>query len=318
MLSKENQREDEDSSIRVYQIKVKENNIIENIHNHTYINNFQKTYTCQDIIKILKNIGCHPDIISLIKPEHLRKKDIDNTKYFGIKRPRQRRNKKIKSKEENKNKNKQGRKLKFGNEKGKHNKYSPDNIIKKIKRIFFTNAIEYVNKLLLNYKQTFKCSDKLKKLNYGLYVNKSKKQNDSDMLNKLLKNIVSGKIDGKHNIKYGDNYNEKIINKISEKLDKDNELYLLLNMTFSEWIDSFLFKSINQSIKGIMSNLLLSELRNQINELNKLKGVEDNEKEIYFTIFVYYLYNYQNYVKFKKGRNSKKNNSLEKKAILKE
>ena len=150
MLSKENQREDEDSSIRVYQIKVKENNIIENIHNHTYINNFQKTYTCQDIIKILKNIGCHPDIISLIKPEHLRKKDIDNTKYFGIKRPRQRRNKKIKSKEENKNKNKQGRKLKFGNEKGKHNKYSPDNIIKKIKRIFFTNAIEYVNKLLLN------------------------------------------------------------------------------------------------------------------------------------------------------------------------
>ena len=313
MLSKENQREDEDSSIYDYQIKVKENNIIENIDNHTYINNFQKTYTCQDIIKILKNIRYHPDItdiISLIKPEHLRKKDIDNTKYFGIKRPRQRRNKKIKSKEENK----KGRKLKFGNEKGKHNKYSPDNISKKIKGIFLTNAIEYVNKLLLNYKQTFKCSDKLKKLNYGLYVNKSKKQNDSDMLNKLLKNIVSGKIDGKHNIKYGDNYNEKIINKISEKLDKDNELYLLLNMTFSEWIDSFLFKSINES----NDDLLLSQLKNQINELNKLKGVEDNEKEIYFTIFVYYLYNYQNYVKFKKGRNSKKNNSLEKKAILKE
>ena len=307
MLSKENQREDEDSSIRVYQIKVKENNIIENIHNHTYINNFQKTYTCQDIIKILKNIGCHPDIISLIKPEHLRKKDIDNTKYFGIKRPRQRRNKKIKSKEENKNKNKQGRKLKFGNEKGKHNKYSPDNIIKKIKRIFFTNAIEYVNKLLLNYKQTFKCSDKLKKLNYGLYVNKSKKQNDSDMLNKLLKNIVSGKINGRNNIKYGDNYNEKIINKISEKLDKDNELYLLLNMTFSEWIDSFLFKSINESNDDNMNDLLLSQL----------KGVEDNEKEIYFTIFVYYLYNYQNYLNFKKGRNRYTKNSIEKKATLK-
>ena len=114
IFTKENQREDEDSSIYDYQIKVKENNIIENIDNHTYINNFQKTYTCQDIIKILKNIRYHPDIISLIKPEHLRKKDIDNTKYFGIKRPRQRRNKKIKSKE----KNKKGRKLKFGNEKG--------------------------------------------------------------------------------------------------------------------------------------------------------------------------------------------------------
>ena len=85
-------------------------------------------------------------------------------------------------------------------------------------------------------------------------------------------------------------------------------------MTFSEWIDSFLFKSINES----NDDLLLSQLKNQINELNKLKGVEDNEKEIYFTIFVYYLYNYQNYVKFKKGRNSKKNNILEKKAILKE
>ena len=108
------------------------------------------------------------------------------------------------------------------------------------------------------------------------------------MLNKLLKNIVSGKINGKHNIKYGDNYNEKIINKISEKLDKDNELYLLLNMTFSEWIDSFLFKSINESNDDIMRDLLT----NLFKELNELKGVEDNEKEIYFTIFVYYLYMY--------------------------
>ena len=52
------------------------------------------------------------------------------------------------------------------------------------------------------------------------------------MLNKLLKNIVYEKVDGKNNIKYGDNYNKKIINKISVKLDKDNELYLLLNYDF--------------------------------------------------------------------------------------
>ena len=310
MLTKENQREEEDSSICLYQIKEKENNIIENNDNHIYINNFQKTYTCQDIIAILNRIGCPPDIISLIKPEHLRKEDIYNTKYFCIKKPRQRRNKKIKSKEKNKNKNKQGRKLKSGNEQGKHNKFSHDNIIKKIKRIFLSNAIKYVNELLLKYKQTFKCSDKLKKLNYKLYINKLNKQFDSDMLNKLLKCIVSEKIDGKNRNKLGDNHNEKIINKISVKLDKDNELYLLLNMTFSEWIDFFLFKSINKSNDDIMSNLLLSELENQIGE--------DNEKEIYFTIFVYYLYNYQNYVKFKKGRNSKKNNSLEKKDILEE
>ena len=181
--------------------------------------------------KILKNIGCHPDIISLIKPEHLRKKDIDNTKYFGIKRPRQRRNKKIKSKEENKNKNKQGRKLKFGNEKGKHNKYSPDNIIKKIKRIFFTNAIEYVNKLLLKYKQTFKCSDKLKKLNYGLYVNKSKKQNDSDELimeKNTIKKQVGNNDTSKENksnwndsiVEYGYENNHEYFNKF-----KDNDSY---------------------------------------------------------------------------------------------
>ena len=85
------------------------------------------------------------------------------------------------------------------------------------------------------------------------------------MLNELLKNIVSEKIDGKNANKYGDNYNKKIINKISVKLDKDNELYLLLNMTFSEWIDSFLFKSINESNDDIMRDLLLSELKNQIN-----------------------------------------------------
>ena len=135
------------------------------------------------------------------------------------------------------------------------------------------------------------------------------------MLNKLCKDIASGKINGRNKKKNGDNWNKNIIDKILTKLEKDNELYILLNMTFSEWIEIFLFKSIKEPDDNIIHELLLSELENQIN--NKLKNEEDEEKEIYFTRFMYYLYNYQNYLNFKKGRNRNTKNRIEKKATLK-
>ena len=45
------------------------------------------------------------------------------------------------------------------------------------------------------------------------------------------------------------------------KLEKDNELYIFLNMTFSEWIEIFIFKSIKKSDDNIIHDLLISELK---------------------------------------------------------
>ena len=311
-FTKENKmEEDEDSSIYDNHIEQKNNNI-ENIDKHVNANNYQKTLNCHDIVAILQKISSPHSIIKLIKKKHLRKEDIYNLKYFRFKKERKKRSKNEIIKDEKNNK--KGRKLKSNNEKGKHTKNSPDNIVKKIKGILLTNLIAFINKLIQKHIKVLKCNFKLIKLNYKLYVNQLKKQIDSDMLKLPLKDLVSGKISGKNNNAYGDNWNKDIIDKILAKLEKDNELYILLNITFSEWINIFLFKSINISDDKITRDLLLLELTKQI---NKLKNEEDEEKEIYFTRFMYYLYNYQNYLNFKKGRNRNTKNSIEKKATLK-
>ena len=76
----------------------------------------------------------------------------NNHKYFSIKKKKE------------KNNNKQGRKLKSNNEKGKYNKNSPDNIVKKIKGILLSNLIAFINKLIQKYKKVLKCNFKL--INY--------------------------------------------------------------------------------------------------------------------------------------------------------
>ena len=75
-------------------------------------------------------------IINKFDVNYITKKDLENVSLFKSK-VRKTRNKKSENNEEEKILGKKlglGRKKKNGIEKGKHNKYSPDNIIKKIKQ----------------------------------------------------------------------------------------------------------------------------------------------------------------------------------------
>ena len=81
-----------------------------------------------------------------------------------------------------------GRKKKNDITKGKHNKFAPDNIIKKCKRIFFKYIIIYINLIIKKYrKENFE----FKNLSYENYIKNLKKKNEMKLLGMPLKDFVS-------------------------------------------------------------------------------------------------------------------------------
>ena len=185
-----------------------------------------------------------------------------------------------------------GRKKKDGIEKGKHNKYSPDNIIKKIKTIFFKYIIIYINLIKEKHAQKYKENFEFKKLSYENYINNLKKDKEILLLNKPLKDFVSLEISSKHGLNF--DLNRQKMEKILEE-EKDNQkLKFLLNMTFDEWIDIFTFK------KKVDDDLEFNGLQDVLEDLY------DKVDDEYFSRFIFYLFNYKNWFHNKKARKPKK------------
>ena len=215
---------------------------------------------------------------------------------FEIKSKKKRnRNKENEIKEEVKELTK-GRKSQKDKDEGKHKKYSPDNIIKKIKALFFICVIEYSEQFLNQYKKNYESKIKLLKLDYAKYVNKLKKEVELELLEKPLKDLIS--LDtSKRYVKFSDkDWNKKIIAKILEKEKNNKEINNLLNLSFNEWIDIFTYK------KDFEYNIQFDKLKNYL-----LKLTENNDDE-YITKFIFYLYNYKRWFINKKGRNQKTDN----------
>ena len=248
----------------------------------------------------IKNILNHQiekdKIIDKFDVNYITKKDLENVSVFKSK-VKQIRNKKSENNKEEKNlgnkKKLLGRKKKKdGIEKGKHNKYSPDNIIKKIKTIFFKYIIIYINLIKEKHAQNYKENFEFKKLSYENYINNLKKDKEILLLNKPLKDFVSLEISSKHGLNF--DFNRQKMEKILEE-EKDNQkLKSILNMTFDEWIDIFTFK------KKVDNDFEFNGLH------GCLESISNESDEEYYSRFVFYLYNYKNWFKNKKGRNEKK------------
>ena len=235
-------------------------------------------------------------IIDKFDVNYITKKDLENVSVFKSK-VKQIRNKKSENNKEEKNlgnkKKLLGRKRKDGIEKGKHNKYSPDNIIKKIKTIFFKYIIIYINLIKEKHAQKYKENFEFKKLSYENYINNLKKDKEILLLNKPLKDFVSLEISSKHGLNF--DFNRQKMEKILEE-EKDNQkLKFLLNMTFDEWIDIFTFK------KKVDDDLEFNGLQDVLEDLY------DKVDDEYFSRFIFYLFNYKNWLYNKKARNPKKN-----------
>ena len=180
--------------------------------------------------------------------------------------------------------------------KHKHDKYSTDNIIKKIKVHLIKILIKYVNIEFISkvYKKF-----KLKILDYKFSSNINKEEN-LKCLDMTIKELLSLEITKKFITKSA-KINEYMIKKMLRKEKNNEKVQYVFNLKFKEWIDIFTMKregNIIIKIDGL--DLLLNKI------LNKQKdgGID----EVYFVNFVYHLYNFENWFlckQEKKRRNAK-------------
>lgn len=146
-------------------------------------------WSIEDIRKIFSN---NKEDFSEIEKKFFKNPFMENfeNKLLNKKRRRYNNNKEKefnKFKEGEKFKNKKGRKGNNNNEKEEHTKQSSDNIIKKIKGKLFYYLVIFLNNLLNKKKED---KEKIYNISYK-YINKLKKDNELELLEKSLKELLS-------------------------------------------------------------------------------------------------------------------------------
>ena len=172
-----------------------------------------------------------------------------------------------------------GRKPKSSVIKGYHTKFSPDNILRKIKVKFFKKLVNYINHLIL-----FKYKNKgnfLMPLTSNISQNNTKTFN-RDLLNKKLKEVFSTyKINGKFKL-LDDNHNKIVIKKIYD--DNITELIDILDMTLLEVFIIFRDSNNDQKLIGLERlDKVIEELKIKESDeyMNKFKKVAMNFENYY-------------------------------------
>ena len=216
----------------------------------------------------------------------------------------------IENKEKDNKIAKRGRKNKKQNKyKIKHNKYSGDNIIRKIKAQLLLYLLKFLNNILNTNNNNN--NKKLLKLD-SKYINQIKKDKDLNLLNMSLKDIYS--LDISPIYKYlSTDFNKNIIHKIYEKKIKVEEyptIKFAFNLSFREWIELFTYKkSIYEIIKDKKEVQNVNKIKIEkclIGAEVLLKNILENNDECYLSSFTYFLYNYERWFDTKKGRNKTK------------
>ena len=150
----------------------------------------------------------------------------------------------IKEEKEVGEKIKRGRKITIINKKRiEHNRYSEDNIIKKIKSKLLLYPLHFLNNLIENEDDSQK-KYRLYKLNYK-YIRQLTKDRDLNIFRMKLKELYSLEITPK--FKYiSKQHNKNIINEIIENKELDNyqSIMFAFNLTFGEWMELFTYRKI--------------------------------------------------------------------------
>lgn len=216
----------------------------------------------------------------------------------------------IKSENDEKNKKREREKK---SDKPEHTKFKPDNIIKKIKAIFFKKAVDFINNIL-----NLKGKNQLLNLDYYLYINNLNRNIDIGYLNMSLKDLLSLKVSKKYitdKDNKEENYEEIYHNKIIlDNINNENDktVKFVLNMSFNDFIELFINKiSVNKLIKekgfnsyDIDTNKIKKSIKGFEQTLTKIK--KKNKNDIYYmTNFLFYLYNYARWFLIKTPRNHK-------------
>jgi hypothetical protein len=201
----------------------------------------------------------------------------------------------------------------------KHNKESPDNIIKKIKsKLLETYLLNFINSLLSNAiinkeiinpysKINIDEKDKeklIKKIDYKQIVDNMKKESNLELLRLSLKDLLSKDISSKYSTLSKD-FNKNIIDVISLN-EKENEIIsFVFNMTFGEWFDIFTFKKEIRDVKVIDEDTI-KFIMQQFERVDKLlTDIYESHDKNYFSVFAYLIYNYERWFFIKQSRKSK-------------
>ena len=199
-----------------------------------------------------------------------------------------------------------GRKKKNSGEKGVHNKFSEDNIIRKIKPIVNNSLRQFIN---IKIKE---CLD-LSKINFNGIKHKDIKflkikqnqvkdtnvENNKKLLNKKVKDFFNDKRSGNFS-SYSENFNGLLIEKLYE-IDTDKKVVCILEKTFLECLRYF---RMDEDILNDPNYSCLKGLEKSFLELKK-KLLKDND-EIYSKKLIYSIKNFEAIILKKKGRAKRK------------
>ena len=244
---------------------------------------------------------------------------MDNEKKMSDETFKQRktRNRKVKLQKEEKKKS--GRKRKEDNTLSKHNKNTPDNIIKKIKTKILKYLLIFINKLIYSIfdKNTIKSCLKtingseyeekdevgfIKYLDYNIYVNKMKKDSNIKNLKTTLKDFLSNNVSTKFkNIK--DDTNKNIIEELSKQ---NNEIFnFIFNLKLGDWLDVFLYKKEFEKFGKINGNQMkiIMDSFQRVDKLLINICKKYNTDYDYVSSFICHMYNFERWFLIKTGRN---------------
>ena len=217
--------------------------------------------------------------------------------YITGKRVKKKKKKSEIEKEKKENKKKVdialGRKTKNDTSVRLHNKYSLDNIYKSIKSKLLKYLVLSINSLF----EKIGISQRLFKLNYTKNVDELRKEKNNEFLGKTLEDILSSKMSGRYKT-YDNNYNINTIKNLKEQ--NKPIINYVLNLTFREWINFFIYKKESEVNGDIIK---FEGIENCLLEIINKNKTDENE---YISDYIYCLYNYERYFYIKTSRKTNK------------
>jgi hypothetical protein len=178
----------------------------------------------------------------------------------------------VKNEEKNEDKNEEkkdapkllGRKSRKSNETGEHNKFSDDNLRRKVKHIILDELMKFINnKICTMYNNNIGHGIFIKKL---LIMNQKQKCDatvlfNKEFLNKTLKDIFSDRISSRFTI-FPLDHNKKLIYNLMNETDEEKKNYFekLFNLTFIQCLRHFRGDEMINELTGFKGINYIKEL----------------------------------------------------------
>ena len=170
-----------------------------------------------------------------------------------------------------------GRKKKFEKNKGKHNKFSDDNLRRKVKHLVIRSIMNYINEKIESLYDGKKINKILQKK--FLTLNKKQKCNsdvqyNKDFLNKKIGNILSDKISTKYTI-HKEDHNKTLVKYLTNEKDIYRKLFFVkfFNLTFLQCLKHY---SGEKPLKELNGAKCFNDDKNTLKEDSDYISLLDN------------------------------------------